>query len=60
MILHKEVLPKHETSNYPSRYLLIKGVTDNDARVLEACNMVRTDNLDIEDNGETCEAWMVM
>ncbi len=60
MILYKEVMPKHETSNYPRRYLLIQGVTDEDARILEMCNMVRKDELDIEVDGETCEAWMVM
>lgn len=54
MTLVKEVIPK--TSGYPRRYLLLKDMTDEDAKILELCNMERADEFD--KNG--AEAWMVM
>lgn len=54
MKLVKEVVPKNYRG-YPRRYLLLKGVTDEDARILELCNMNRANEFDTND----CEAWMV-
>lgn len=54
MRLIKEVVPK--TSGYPRRYLLLSKVTDEDAKILELCNMKRAEEFDKGEN----EAWMVM
>ncbi len=59
MILYKEILPRN-MHGYPRRYLLLFGVTDNDAKILGLCNMVRASDYEKVVNGETAEAWMVM
>ena len=41
---------------YPRRYLLLKDVSDEDAKILSLCNFQRATGYDEED----CEAWMVM
>lgn len=42
------------------RYLLIKEVTDDDAVILDLCNMKREPDFDEESDGVHFEAWMVM
>ncbi len=54
MILVKEIVSKNRC--YPRRYLLLKDVTDEDAKILELCNMKRADEFDKND----AEAWMVI
>lgn len=54
MKLVKEVIPKE--NGYPRRYLLLNDVTDEDAKILNLCNMIRSS--DYDKNG--AEAWMVM
>lgn len=54
-----------EVVNYPDikkRYLLLEGVTDMDAVILELCNMERNIELDEDDpeNGTYYEAWQVL
>ena len=56
MKLVKEVCP--ENQRYPRRYLLLSEVNDEDARILELCNMERATEFDDEEN--EIEAWMVM
>lgn len=56
MKLIKEVIPKHKVG-YPTlrRYLLLAEINDEDAKILELCNMERVEEFD--KNG--AEAWMV-
>lgn len=54
-----------EVVNHPDikrRYLLLEGVTDMDAVILELCNMERNIELDEDDpeNGTYYEAWQVL
>lgn len=55
-----------EVVNHPDvkkRYLLLEGVTDMDAIILELCNMVRVPELDENDpelGVHNYEAWQVM
>lgn len=44
------------------RYLLLEGVTDMDAIILELCNMIHNHDLDEDDpeNGTYYEAWQVL
>jgi hypothetical protein len=54
-----------EVVNHPDikkRYLLLEGVTDMDAVILELCNMKRNIELDEDDpeNGTYYEAWQVL
>lgn len=63
MKLVKEVVP--ENGKYPRRYLLLADVADNDARILELCNMEHKPELDIIEvdgsgNEHSYEAWMVI
>ncbi len=51
--LVKEVCP--ESQEYPQRYLLLTEVNDEDARILELCNMERAEEFDDEEN--EIEAW---
>ena len=55
MKLIKEVVPKERNGGYPRRYLLLTEVNDEDAKILELCNMERAEEFD--KNG--AEAWMV-
>ena len=54
MKLIKEVIP--EAGKYPRRYLLLSEVTDEDAKILTLCGMIRKENLD--EHG--AEAFMTM
>lgn len=56
MKLVKEVCP--ENQGYPRRYLLLTEVNDEDAHILELCNMERAAEFDDDEN--EIEAWMVM
>lgn len=59
MKLYKEVCPKFNTNpNYPRRYLLLQEVSDEDAKILDFCNMKRDE--DYDDKEHNAEAWMVM
>lgn len=63
MKLVKEVVPQN--GKYPRRYLLLAGVTNNDARILELCNMEHKpefDIIEVDGNGgeHLHEAWMVI
>ena len=54
-----------EVVNHPDikkRYLLLEGVTDMDAVILELCNMIRNKDLDEDnpDKGTYYEAWQVL
>jgi hypothetical protein len=54
-----------EVVNHPDikkRYLLLEGVNDMDAVILELCNMERNIELDEDDpeNGTYYEAWQVL
>lgn len=57
MKLIKEVVPKN--GGYSRRYLLLSEVSDEDARILNLCNMIREKDYDKKVNEELCEAWMV-
>lgn len=57
MKLYKEVCPKN-MRGYPRRYLLLQEVTDEDAKILDLCNMER--DSDYDDEKHNAEAWMVM
>jgi hypothetical protein len=56
MKLIKEICPTKNLGTYPRRYLLLTNVTDEDAKILELCNMKRADEFDEGD----IEAWMVL
>ena len=54
-----------EVVNHPDvkkRYLLLEGVTDMDAIILELCNMIHNEELDEIDTekGTHYEAWQVI
>ena len=54
-----------EVVNHPDikkRFLILEGVTDMDAIILELCNMVHNPELDENDleNGTHYEAWQVL
>ena len=62
MKLVQEIIP--ENGSIPRRYLLLAGVTDDDARILKLCNMEHKPKLDIIEiggngHGHRYEAWMV-
>lgn len=57
MRLIKEVCPDNQRG-YPRRYLLLTGVSDDDAHILELCNMKRA--IEFDDDENEIEAWMVI
>lgn len=58
MKLIKEVCPKFR--GYPRRYLLLAEVTDEEAHILDLCNMKHESDYDEVVDSEQCEAWMVI
>ena len=59
MRLIREVVNRPDITK---RYLLLEGVTDMDAIILELCNMIRNPGFDEEDTelGTFYEAWQML